>query len=74
MSDSTIQEPKITRELAVPPVAAPPLDPTLFRPNEVEREFLLKAISPDEAEIETRVRHIQKMYVSVAYLDLFRMV
>lgn len=54
-------EPAITRELAAPPVAAPPLDPDLFQPNEVEREFLLKAISSNPEDMERRVRRIQQM-------------
>lgn len=57
-------EPAITRELAVPPVDAPPLDPDLFIPNAVEREFLLKAISANPEEMERRVRRIQVLYVS----------
>ena len=70
MSDSTAQEPHITRELVAPPVAGPPLDPSLFRPNKVEREFLLRAISPDEAQMERSVRQIQKEYVSATSLHL----
>lgn len=63
IADQHAIEPAITRELAVPPVEAPPLDPDLFIPNAIEREFLLKAISANPEEMERRVRRIQVLYV-----------
>jgi len=69
MPDSTAQYPKVTRELPVPPVPGQPLDPSLLRLNEVEREFLLNTVSPDEAEMERRIRDTQKLYVSTTHLE-----
>jgi hypothetical protein len=69
MPDSAVQDPKITRELPVPPVAGQPLDPSLLRLNEVERGFLLKTVSPDEAEMERRIRDTQELYVSTTHVE-----
>ncbi|KIJ51162.1 hypothetical protein M422DRAFT_58802 [Sphaerobolus stellatus SS14] len=49
----------ITRELSTPPIKAPPLDPTLFQPGEVERDFLKASVSEDESEIRRRVLEAQ---------------
>jgi len=73
MPESAAQDPKVTRELPVPPVAGQPLDPSLLRLNEVEREFLLKTVSPDEAEMERRIRDTQKLYVSTTHLAIEHM-
>jgi hypothetical protein len=58
---SAITSPAIRRELAQPPVTPPALDPSLFRPNEVELQFLKAAISNDEAELRKKVEEVQRM-------------
>ncbi|KAF8321200.1 hypothetical protein DL93DRAFT_2052123 [Clavulina sp. PMI_390] len=52
-------QPSITRELAVPPIPGPPLDPDLWQPNAVEWSFLTKYISSDPVELDRRIRRIQ---------------
>ena len=49
----------ITRELAVPPRPAGPLDVARFMPSEAELAFLKKAISEDEEEVKKRVLEAQ---------------
>lgn len=58
-----MSEPKITHELPVPPIAAPPLDHSLFRPNEYELALLKSTISSDEEVIKSKLFAIQEQYV-----------
>lgn len=51
---------EINRELATPPIQAPDLNPDLFKPNQVEWDFLKRAISNDEAVLRERVYAVQK--------------
>ena len=50
----------ITRELAVPPRPAGPLDVARFMPSEAELAFLKKVISEDEEEVKKRVLEAQR--------------
>ncbi|KAF8584542.1 hypothetical protein K439DRAFT_1345845 [Ramaria rubella] len=56
----------ITRELNTPPVGAPPLDPTLFNPSDVELQFLRSAISEDDEELRARILEVQKEFCPVS--------
>jgi len=61
-------DPAIKRELPVPPIAGPPLDPDLFAPSDVEMAFLREAISPDDDALKRIVTEVQKeSYVEYPY-------
>lgn len=62
-------EPSITRELSEPPIAGPALDPDLFKPNEVEKDFLHRWVSKDDTELEKRVNWIQQAYAPLWLLQ-----
>lgn len=53
----------ITRELETLPLKAPPLDPTLYDPNDEEKDFLARTVSTDEQEVIRRIMHVQKVSV-----------
>ena len=55
---------EITRENALDPSAAPPLDESLLDLSHTEREFLHQAITQDDAELTQRILQVQKEYVS----------
>lgn len=59
----------ITRELAAPPVTPPALEPALFQPNALEKEFLNSAISADEQELMERLLEVQKEW-GIPHLDV----
>ncbi|EJU04302.1 hypothetical protein DACRYDRAFT_87535 [Dacryopinax primogenitus] len=61
-------DPKITLELPEPPVPAPPLDRSLWKPTQEELDFLHKAIAKDDAVLKQRVFTVQeKCYQDYPY-------
>jgi len=55
-----MSDPKITHELPTPPIAAPPLDRSLWQPNAVELAFLHSAISEDDEIVKERMFAVQE--------------
>ncbi|KZO98955.1 hypothetical protein CALVIDRAFT_478155 [Calocera viscosa TUFC12733] len=63
-----MSDPKITYELPTPPIAAPLLDRSLWKPNGVELDFLHSAISEDDEVIKQRLFKVQeKSYQDYPY-------
>jgi hypothetical protein len=54
----------ITREITVDPSVIPPLDESLLNLSDVERDFLSKAITPDETKLKQIILEVQKECVS----------
>ncbi|KZT57779.1 hypothetical protein CALCODRAFT_482938 [Calocera cornea HHB12733] len=63
-----MSDPQITHELPTPPIAAPPLDRSLWKPNAVELAFLHEAISEDDEVVKARMFEVQeKSYKDYPY-------